>query len=74
MTGCLPEKTGYWAPVKLLEGTYDIEEIEAYDFTEYPPFYALGDDYRVAVFDMPHSTLSEQVNGVQVLAWERTLP
>ncbi|WP_250125018.1 alkaline phosphatase family protein [Chroococcidiopsis sp. CCMEE 29] len=74
LTGCLPEKTGYWAPVKLLEGTYDIEEIEAYDFTEYPPFYALGDDYRVAVFDMPHSTLSEQVNGVQVLAWGAHAP
>jgi predicted AlkP superfamily phosphohydrolase/phosphomutase len=69
LTGCSPQKTGYWAPVKFHEGSYEVEEIEAYDFSEYPPFYALGDDYQVAVFDMPQSTLSEQVNGLQVLAW-----
>lgn len=69
LTGCLPPKTGYWAPVKFFEGTYKVEEIEAYDFQNYPPFYALGKDYRVAVFDVPQSTLSSQVNGPQVLAW-----
>ncbi|MBD2059594.1 alkaline phosphatase family protein [Oculatella sp. FACHB-28] len=69
LTGCSPQNTGYWAPVKFHEGTYEVEEIEAYDFSEHPPFYALGDDYQVAVFDMPQSTLSEQVNGLQVLAW-----
>lgn len=69
LTGCLPSKTGYWAPLKFHEGTYTVEEIQAYDFNEYPPFYALGEDYRVAVFDMPQSVLSEQVNGAQVLAW-----
>lgn len=69
LTGCSPQKTGYWAPLKLRQGTYDIEEIGAYDFAEYPPFYALEDDYRVAVFDVPHSRLSNQVNGLQVSAW-----
>ncbi|NEO99691.1 MAG: nucleotide pyrophosphatase [Symploca sp. SIO2E9] len=69
LTGCLPHKTGYWAPIKFCEGAYQAEKIEAYDFNEYPPFYALGDDYRVAVFDMPQSKLSEDVNGLQVLAW-----
>ncbi len=69
LTGCSPQKTGYWAPVKLCKGTYDVEEIGAYDFAEYSPFYALGDDYRVAVFDVPHSRLSDQVNGLQVSAW-----
>lgn len=69
LTGCSPQKTGYWAPVKLCQGTYDIEEIGAYDFAEYPPFYALGDDYRVAAFDLPHSRLSRQVNGLQISAW-----
>ncbi|MCA1992823.1 MAG: alkaline phosphatase family protein [Coleofasciculus sp. S288] len=69
LTGCLPQKTGYWSPVKFHEGTYDVEQIEAYDFTGYSPFYALGDDYRVAVFDMPQTVLSEKVNGIQVLAW-----
>ncbi len=68
-TGRLPTDTGYWAPLKLREGTYEIEEIGAYDYAEYPPFYALGPDYRVAVFDVPQSVLSESVNGPQVLAW-----
>lgn len=69
LTGCSPTHTGYWSPVKLDEGTYTVGTIDAYDFTEYPPFYALGDKHRVAVFDMPQSALSDQVNGVQVLAW-----
>ncbi|MDJ0520026.1 MAG: alkaline phosphatase family protein [Trichodesmium sp. MO_231.B1] len=69
LTGCLPEKTGYWAPLKYYEGTYNAEYVQAYDFEEYQPFYGLGDDYRVAVFDMPQSVLSEKVNGLQVLAW-----
>ena len=69
LTGCLPEKTGYWSPFKFQEGTYNVEEIQAYDFGEYPPFYALGDDYRVAAFDIPQSILSDKVNGLQILAW-----
>ena len=69
LTGCLPEKTGYWAPIKLHEGTYSVEKFEAYDFSQYSPFYALGERYRVAAFDLPQSTLSENVNGVQVLGW-----
>lgn len=69
LTGCSPEKTGYWAPIKLQEGTYEVKEVNAYDFSEFVPFYALGEKYRVAVFDMPQSTLSDRVNGVQVLAW-----
>ncbi|MGD2182342.1 alkaline phosphatase family protein [Lusitaniella coriacea] len=69
LTGCLPQKTGYWSPFKFQEGTYEVESVEAYSFNEYQPFYALGDDYRVAVFDMPQSTLADKANGSQVLAW-----
>ncbi|WP_110986384.1 alkaline phosphatase family protein [Acaryochloris thomasi] len=69
LTGCMPQKTGYWGPVKLQSGTYEIEEIGAYDFQPYAPFYALGDRYRVAAFDVPQSTLSDRVNGIQVLGW-----
>ena len=69
LTGCLPQKTGYWAPIKLHEGTYSVEKYEAYDFKGYSPFYAIGDNYRVAAFDIPQSTLSEDVNGIQVLGW-----
>lgn len=69
LTACSAERTGYWGEVKLTEGTYDVHDIQAYDFQEYPPFYALGPEHRVAVFDMPKGTLSPDVNGVQVLAW-----
>ncbi len=69
LTGASPQKTGYWAPVKLREGSYHVDPIEAYDFAEYQPFYALGNDYRVAIFDMPQAPLSSRVNGVQALAW-----
>lgn len=69
LTGCSPQKTGYWGMVKFYEGTYKVDEPGAYSFAEYPPFYALGEDYRVAVFDMPQAALSDQVNGLQVLAW-----
>ena len=70
LTGCLPQKTGYWRPLQFCPATYDIGlPVRPYDFEEYPPFYALGPDRRVAVFDMPQTTLSDQVNGLQVLAW-----
>ncbi|ACK72956.1 type I phosphodiesterase/nucleotide pyrophosphatase [Gloeothece citriformis PCC 7424] len=74
LTGCAPQKTGYWEPVKLKEGSYEVEEIGAYNFAEYAPFYSLNNDYRVAVFDLPHSRLSNGVNGLQVLAWGAHAP
>ena len=69
LTGVLPEDTGYWGPIKYDPVTYEAREIRAYKFEEYPPFYALGEQYRVAVFDMPQSAISENVNGKQMLAW-----
>lgn len=69
LTGCSPQKTGYWSPVKFCEDTYGTQQIQAYDFREYKPFYALGDRYRVAVVDMPQAPLSDDVNGIQLLAW-----
>ena len=69
LTGCLPQKTGYWSPFKFQEGSYEVEELQAYDFQEYPPFYALGSEYRVAAFDIPQSHLAPNANGLQVLAW-----
>jgi predicted AlkP superfamily phosphohydrolase/phosphomutase len=69
LTGCSPQQTGYWAPLEIKEGTYEVDNIEAHDFAEHQPFYALGEDYRVAIFDMPQAPLSEKVNGIQALAW-----
>ncbi len=72
LTGCLPHKTGYWASLKLERGTYNFtrDRVAAiYDYQEYPLFYALGEKHRVCIFDVPGSTLSNQVNGLQVLGW-----
>lgn len=68
-TGCRPEKTGYWAQIKLREGTYQVETRAAYEYDEYSPFYALGKEYRVAAFDVPHVRLTDKINGLQVAAW-----
>ncbi|MGQ4650674.1 alkaline phosphatase family protein [Lyngbya aestuarii] len=68
-TGCQPQKTGYWSPLKLREGSYQVETRAAYEYAEYPPFYALGEGYRVAAFDLPQVRLTPKVNGPQVAAW-----
>jgi len=49
LTGCLPSKTGYWGPIQYDKQTYRIVHdyksgAGAYDFREYPLFYALGKD------------------------------
>jgi predicted AlkP superfamily phosphohydrolase/phosphomutase len=69
LTGCRPEQTGFWSQVRFRPRSYEIDPVSVYDFERYPPFYALGDRYRVAVFDVPQTALSERVNGLQVLAW-----
>lgn len=68
-TGCRPNRTGYWAMQRFVEGTYGCKTRAAYDYQEYPPFFALGEDYRVAAFDIPQIRLNPNVNGVQVEAW-----
>lgn len=69
LTGCSPEQTGFWSQNRFREDSYEIDPVGVYDFEKYPPFYALGDQYRVAAFDLPQTTLSNQVNGLQALAW-----
>jgi len=69
LSGCSPQKTGYWSPLKLREGTYDVDTISAYDFERFPPFYALGPDYRVTMFDVPQVRVRDDVPGLQVSAW-----
>lgn len=69
LTGCNPDKTGYWGPVKYNKDRYVSEQYGAYKYEEYPPFYALGKDYKVAIFDMPQTAISKEANGPQVLGW-----
>lgn len=71
--GCRPDKTGCWDSYKYLPDSYsmiwdDPEKIGC-DYTEFPPFYALGNEYKVAAFDLSSSGLSDRVNGLQVLGW-----
>lgn len=67
LTGCAPGTHGYWSPFRF-HPDYRCETTP-YSFADFRPFYGLGPDYRVAVFDMPQSKLSDEVNGVQVLGW-----
>lgn len=72
LTGCLPNKTGFWQVEKYDRETYTATQDTVkgtYDFKKYSPFYALGEDYKIAVFDMPFTKLFNQVNGVQILGW-----
>jgi predicted AlkP superfamily phosphohydrolase/phosphomutase len=69
LTGCEPEQTGFWNLLRFLPRDYAIDDIGAYDFAEYPPFYQLGDAFRVAAVDLPQSRLVDGVNGVQIVAW-----
>lgn len=67
LTGCSPARHGYWSPFRF-KTDYTCETTP-YEFADFQPFYGLGPDYRVAVFDMPQSKLSDKVNGIQVLGW-----
>jgi predicted AlkP superfamily phosphohydrolase/phosphomutase len=77
LTGCLPYKTRFWDIIKFQPDRYDIhfDPIHGgYDYQEYPPFYALGEDYRVVAFDPPVSALNDRVNGLQILGWGGHFP
>lgn len=67
-TGVMPEETGYWTPLKY-SPDYTVKARAAYEYDEYPAFFALGDNYRVCSFDVPQIRLQENLNGIQVNAW-----
>ncbi|MGK7951572.1 MAG: alkaline phosphatase family protein [Xenococcaceae cyanobacterium] len=71
-TGCLPDKTGFWDTITYNAKTYKVgcdSVYGGYDYQEYKPFYALGDDYRVAALDVPVTRVCSGVNGIQVTGW-----
>jgi len=51
-----------------LTGSYDFFNESLQREERYAPFYALGEDYRVCMFDLP-ATLSPHVNGIQLAGW-----
>jgi predicted AlkP superfamily phosphohydrolase/phosphomutase len=69
LTGCFPEKTGYWTPIIYNCNTYNTQEIPTYNFKKYPQFYSLGENYKVAIFDPPLTRIASNVNGLQLIGW-----
>jgi predicted AlkP superfamily phosphohydrolase/phosphomutase len=69
LTGCPAWQTGRWGAFKFHPEDYTVEDIQAYEFDEYPPFYAADPSRRVAVFDLPQTRLVHGLNGIQVLGW-----
>ncbi|WP_017296393.1 alkaline phosphatase family protein [Geminocystis herdmanii] len=71
-TGCLPNKTGYWSPVKYSPDNYKVEYDRingTYDYQEYKPFYSLLENHHITIFDLPVTGLCKELKGLQVLAW-----
>ena len=71
-TGCLPNQTGFWDTITYDPKTYQVgcdSVYGGYDYQEYKPFYALGDDYKVAAFDIPVTRVCPGVNGIQITGW-----
>lgn len=77
ITGRPASKTGHWDIVKYDQKSYKLScdlQDSGYDYQNYPPFYALGEEYKVAVFDLPYASLVDGVNGIQLLGWGGTYP
>jgi predicted AlkP superfamily phosphohydrolase/phosphomutase len=68
-TGCLPEQTGCWNMQRFYPRTYELSGTAVYDHREYPPFFALGEGYRVTAFDVPFMPIHAGVHGMQVTGW-----
>jgi len=69
MLGCRPAEVGYWDFFNYDPQTYRVSTRAAYEFSERQPFWALGDDYRVAAVDVPQARVVDGVNGVQLHGW-----
>lgn len=70
LTGCPPERTGYWTPLRFDPSGYRVRNGGAYSFRPCLPFFALAPGRRVTVFDLPHcGRLFSEVEGVQVVGW-----
>ena len=69
LTGCEPERTGYWTELAFEPGAYSVDARGAYDYVAHPQFHALGEARRVAVVDVPQTRPSPDVAGPQVVGW-----
>ena len=70
LTGCDPERTGFWTPLRFRPGGYAVADDGGYSYAACAPFYAMAPGRRVTVFDLPHcGRLFTGVEGAQVLGW-----
>ena len=76
-TGVRPATSGYWETITFDPHTYrstnDFTH-GGYDFKQFPPFYALGNDYDVATFDVPVSAVVPNLRGEQIVGWGGHFP
>lgn len=69
LTGVKPRKCGFRSHYRFDGSDYSCAMPGTYDFDNYPPFYAVGDQFRVVAFDIPQVRLAQNVRGVQVLSY-----
>ncbi len=73
-TGCGPETNHYWGTRLFDRKRYRIHHRGGCEFEKRKPFFALGEDARVAVVDFPQYRLNAEVNGLQVGGWGAHAP
>jgi predicted AlkP superfamily phosphohydrolase/phosphomutase len=66
VSGRPPDALRYWSTLRFDPIEYRCEVVGAAPVT---PFYALGAERRVIALDVPHSRLSSELHGAQVIGW-----
>ncbi len=69
LQGNLSTTNGQWGHQSFDRENYSSIEYPGFDLAASPPFYAQAPFPRTAVFDLPLTPLSGNVNGIQVLGW-----
>ena len=69
LQGCQVDTSDEWGHQDYDAQAFSFTERASYEFRKYPPFYALGPDRRVAIFDIPLTQQVPDVNGIQLLGW-----
>ncbi len=71
LTGRNLETIDYWISDYQPDSYVNVHQC-LYNLQDHPPFYAVGDQANVIMFDLPVA-ISEQVEGVQVVGWASEL-
>ena len=69
-TGVSPARHGRYFRRQIQPGTYRIRDVRAWD-NKHEPFWSVVSraDRRVAIIDVPHAPLCENLNGIQLVDW-----